>query len=459
LPSGRLFLEQISLDWNLVVMELWTEYEGRTIDGIFPLTKLLRPEGRSAFFLTSNGSGVPRVIRLIEPHFDEDDILARWRGVAALNHPNILKLEEFGQVALDDAPLLYAVMEPVDANLGDVLIEHRLGLPDARQLAVSVVSALDSLHSHGFIHEHVEPANVFAVGEVVKLRSDCIREAPEGDEGFELKKRDVYDFSVLLLRGLTQQTTLEAAASDLPLSAPFDQIVRNGMSGKWGVAEITTALATETASPVVSESRANAGTSTASFNGALPKLVSVVESPAANRVRVGVDRGVDGERSEVKLGTKLMVGLAAVLVLGLGWHFLSDRRADSAVSQPATATQVPAPTSSGKAPTPPSAASSSSTGRKQQATEARNQWRVIAYTYNHEDQAQHKVTVVAQAHPELHPEVFSPTGNAPYLVAIGGPMSRDEAFALAQKARSEGLPGDTYAQNYGAPDTDRSGRK
>jgi eukaryotic-like serine/threonine-protein kinase len=48
----------------------------------------------------------------------------------------------------------------------------------------------------------------------------------------------------------------------------------------------------------------------------------------------------------------------------------------------------------------------------------------------------------------LRPEVFTPNGRAPYLVTVGGVMSRDEAFAMARKARSEGLPRDSYAQNY-----------
>jgi hypothetical protein len=203
-------------------MELWTEYEGRTIDGAFPLTKLLRPEGRSAFFSTSNGTGIPTVIRLIESHFDDEEILARWRGVAALEHPNILKLDGFGQVVLDDTSLVYAVMEPVDANLGDVVASQRLTVPEVRQLASSLVAVLEALHTLGFVHEHVEAANVLAVGEVVKLRSDCIREAPEGNEGRELKKRDVHDMAVVLLEALTQQRT--SSAANPPLPAPFDRI-------------------------------------------------------------------------------------------------------------------------------------------------------------------------------------------------------------------------------------------
>ena len=69
-------------------MNLWNEYEGRSIDGLFPLERLIRPEGRSAFFTTSS-AGVSTVIRLIESHFDEDEILARWAGVSDLHQPNL----------------------------------------------------------------------------------------------------------------------------------------------------------------------------------------------------------------------------------------------------------------------------------------------------------------------------------------------------------------------------------
>jgi cell division septation protein DedD len=74
---------------------------------------------------------------------------------------------------------------------------------------------------------------------------------------------------------------------------------------------------------------------------------------------------------------------------------------------------------------------------------------VVAYTYNREAQAQQKATSVAAKHPELKPEVFTPNGHAPYLVTVGGTMSREEAFALVKKAKGQGwLPRDGYAQNY-----------
>ena len=438
-------------------MELWTEYEGRTIDGLFPLTKLLRPEGRSAFFLTSNGNGVPRVIRLIEPHFDEEEILARWSGVAALNHPNILKLEKFGQVELEDGSFLYAVMEPVDANLGEVVVQQRLTLPETRQLAQSLIAALDCLHSHGFVHEHIEPAHIFAVGEIVKLRSDCIREAPEDHEGHELKRRDLHDFGVVLLQALTQRTTLDPAARSA-LPAPFDRIVPRAISGDWGVSDIAAALETADAPPagpsrnlppIAPASNAKADSSEPAVT---PNTVPVEMAPSPNRVRVPWE---DQPRKAGLSPKWIVIGLAAVLLLWLGWHFLSAHPAAPVTPQPeASAPIAPANSAPTKpSPAPAATARASANPRPLPATEipsrdSHNEWRVIAYTYNHQDQAQHKADVVAQAHPDLHPEVFTPTGHAPYLVAIGGFMSRDEAFALAQKVRNQGLPRDTYAQNY-----------
>ena len=430
-------------------MELWTEYEGRTIDGSFPLTKLLRPEGRSAFFSTSNGTGIPRVIRLIESHFDEDEILARWRRVATLDNSNVLKLEEFGQVVLDGTSLVYAVMEPVDDNLGDVLNGQRLTVPETRQLAASLIAVLEALHTHGFVHEHVEAANVFAVGEIVKLRSDCIRETPEGEEGRELKRRDVRDLAVVLLQALTQKQTLEAAARDLPLPAPFDQIVPKGMSGEWGLAEIAAALE---AAPQADAARTTPSPVAAVLpESSTPESKMTATSPSPDRIRIPME---DRPRSAAS-GTRWMVlaGLATVvLFLWLGKHFV-DRRSASPISA-AQQASTPAPVaeshaiSSASASTPAAPTANVPRNQNTDAAAVRTQWRVVAYTYNHEGQAQQKSATISKRYPDLRPEVFTPTGQAPYLVTIGGAMARDEAFALATKARIEGLPRDTYAQNY-----------
>ena len=75
-------------------------------------------------------------------------------------------------------------------------------------------------------------------------------------------------------------------------------------------------------------------------------------------------------------------------------------------------------------------------------------WYVIAFTYNHEDQARTKASRLNARHTGMHAEVFSPHGHAPYLVSLGGPMSRDEAEAVLHRARRSGMPRDTFIRNY-----------
>jgi hypothetical protein len=180
------------------------------------------------------------------------------------------------------------------------------------------------------------------------------------------------------------------------------------------------------------------------------------------RVRVPVEEEPRG--LELK---KIAYGVGALLlVLLLIWFFVhgrasssSSRGAVQSAAAPAVSAQGDAG-SAGRAGSAPSAASPNPavdpnpaanvpTVQRQAAVgNGRDQWRVVAFTYNHESQAQQKAAAIAQKHSELRPEVFTPNGRAPYLVTVGGAMSRDEAFALARKARSEGLPRDLYAQNY-----------
>ena len=443
-------------------MNLWTEYEGRTIDGAYPLTKLIRPEGRSAFFSTPNGTGAPTVIRLIESHFDGEDILVRWRGMEALNHPNLVKLKKFGHVMVDETPLVYAVMETVDGNLAEILQERPLTVEETREVATSLLSALEALHGSGFVHEHVEAANVMAVGETIKLRSDCIRETLEGEEGAALKRKDVRDFALVLAEALTQRK-----AADRMLPTPFDEIVRKGVSGDWGLAQIGAALKGKGAAAGI-EFRSAGGASPMVRPVAVPVARSAdvppiarpavaastpIERPAvaapsvARRLRVPVDeeRGKIGPR-----GIAYLVG--TVLILLLGWVFLHKRPVDSSGAVPARTPvvqpDVPAGQSRSYSVPVPVAKASAAVPAAASAVGGSGRWRVIAFTYNQADQAQHKAAEIAQSHPDLNPSVFTPSGHAPFLVALGGPMSKQDAFALSGKAKREGLPKDVYAQNY-----------
>jgi hypothetical protein len=492
-------------------MQLWTDYEGVTIDGVFPLRKLLMPEGRSAFFSTAGANGEPTVVRLIECHFDEQEILARWRCVEALSHPNFLKFERFGQTELDGRPVVYAVFEKVDANLAEVLDRGILTVEDAAQLASSLVAALDVLHIHGFIHEHIQPSNIFAVSSVVKLRSDCIREAPEGEEGRAAKQRDVHDLATVLLQALTQRSSVEGIP-DSALPPPFGQIIRNGLDSTWELKNIQAALTRHFGSnqPATPKSVAAAPATTAADAAvAGQKAPSAAAKPSTrpdeqislpldrnpqdrnapyaraatpkdtwdrkdtrdrkdtwNRKDTwdGKDRGGDAPGFSLR-SRWIGVGIGALLLLLCTWaltHAWSGHRhaaaPAAAVSQPAVlqpAVSQPTPQSATQSPKQivtspaPQPVAADVPGVNLPASAGpRADWRVIAYTYNRRPDAEKKVSDLAHTHPELQPVVFTPSGHAPYLVSIGGVMDRDAAHALARRSRSLELPHDMYAQNY-----------
>jgi eukaryotic-like serine/threonine-protein kinase len=447
-------------------MQLWTEYEGVTVDGVFPLKKLLLPEGRSAFFSTANGRGEPTVMRLVECHFDEEEILTRWRSVDALGHPNFLKIERFGQLALDDRPVVYAVFERVDANLAEVVARSRLTGPEAAQLASTLASALETLHTHGFVHEHVELHNVFTVGDVVKLRSDCIREAPEGDAGLAAKRRDVQNLAMLLAKALTPNGNPDAAGE---LSSPFNEMVRNGLSGTWGLAEIKAAAQGWQASSRSSNGRRSSSASTPVYQPVHPSVPAPPPSassrpePPELRPTIVAGRAFRQEypARDLKTGLSLrnqwigVAALAVIIVLTAGWllahlhgHHAGAVASPSVLSAKAIAAERSTTDPDSSDVPAAGAIPEQRAGQSPAATPA--QWRVVAYTYNSRADAQKMSAAIDGKHPGLRPEVFSPNGHAPYLVTVGGVMTKREALAWVRRLRRSGLPRDTYAQNYSA---------
>jgi len=179
----------------------------------------------------------------------------------------------------------------------------------------------------------------------------------------------------------------------------------------------------------------------------------------ASRIRVHVN----DEPSRV--GPRgIAYGLAALLIILLGWYFVHSRSASP--SEAVQKTPAPAPVAQENAPVAAKSSAATVAGANpassaagvtrnagvsaQQNTpgDSRGHWRVIAFTYSREDQAQQKVAEIAQSHPDLNPTVFAPNGHGPFLVTLGGPMSMEDAFAFSGKAKREGMPKDTYAQNY-----------
>ncbi|UCH33673.1 MAG: serine/threonine-protein kinase, partial [Armatimonadota bacterium] len=99
---------------------------------------------------------------LPEKFADDTDALRRFereaKAVAALAHPNILAIYDFGTV--EGAP--YAVMELLEGHsLSELLHEGPLPPRKAATLARQVAEGLAAAHDRGIIHRDLKPENIF----------------------------------------------------------------------------------------------------------------------------------------------------------------------------------------------------------------------------------------------------------------------------------------------------------
>jgi serine/threonine protein kinase len=454
-------------------MQLWTEYEGRKIAETYTLGKLLRSEGRNGFFSTADTSGQAAVIRLTEAHYDEDELLKRWQQVADMHQSNLIGIERFGQTDFDGVAITYALMEANDANLGDVLRERPLTVAETTQVGRAVYSALAALHASGLVHEHIEPVNVLAVGETVKLRSDCVRECiadiefntPEGCAA--LRRRDVHDFGILLLQCLTLEKRYNPG---LNLPDIFRRLIPHMLDGTWSLEQVGQLLnppapaanpgplsGAATARSASAKTQAEAGAAAKAVKpkqpeqGALPLEASSVAAPATDpMLRYRREVSEDSSRSGFSLRPWLLGGVAVLIVcIIVIWHFVSAKSAAPS-SQTATSSQTAPSQIATPQAAPPSARHAARPAANPAPITAAHApgWYVIAWTYNHQSQAQTKAERINARHQGFRAEVFSPRGGAPYLISLGGPMSEPQAKELQQRARRSGLPRDTYIRNY-----------
>jgi hypothetical protein len=468
-------------------MHLWTEYEGTTLAG-YPLHRLHRSEGRNAFFLTTKPDGQPAILRLTEAHFDETELVGRWTKTAAVVHPNLQAILHIGRTTYDNVPLAFCLIEPTDDSLSDVLRERALSSTETKEVAEAVAGALAALHAAGLVHEHIDATNVFAMGETVKLRSDCARECtgdfeadtPEAREA--LRQADVRDFGLLLLRCLTVDWQ---GSISMPLPSPFDRIIPRLLDGTLTaeglVAILRPVVVAPLPTPAIVPSPASSPASGAVLSTQGPAASdagSVTQSPvyagmpkpstyaastvAEKRNSVGslgegiLHRVRPMNSRPVSRKTWIASGTAAAMLGLILWNTARDTKPpvaeshtvsaeDAAPKQPIGAIKTSAVQTAAK----PSAITDRHASQDSLvASGVQAGWHVIAYTYNYEQQAQAKAEQLRRRYVGLQPQVFSPTGHAPYFVALGGPSDSVRAMAIRNRARQAGLPRDTYARNF-----------
>ena len=122
--------------------------------------------------------GRPVAIKLLHVHHAEDaKEIARFqreaRAIAALRHPNIVQVHDFGRTR---DGFLYLVMEFLEGRTLQAIIREEAPM-DPDSVIDYLVQALDGLaeaHSHGIIHRDLKPENLFCASigrrnEVIKL--------------------------------------------------------------------------------------------------------------------------------------------------------------------------------------------------------------------------------------------------------------------------------------------------
>jgi TonB family protein len=216
--------------------ESWKRWQGRTVDGRFPLQNYLGSSDHSAVFLTvtqPSGDGSEKAaIKLIPAGaVDANHQFLRWKAASELSHPNLIRIFEAGRGELDGTDLLYIVMEYAEENLSQILPERALTAEEARGMLAPVLRALQFVHDKGFVHGHIQPSNILAAGDEVKLSSDALSMAGERNSGARaasaydppeaatgaILTADPWQLGMTLIEVLTQRLP---AWDRAPMSAP-----------------------------------------------------------------------------------------------------------------------------------------------------------------------------------------------------------------------------------------------
>src|ERR1700751_5702433 len=157
---------------NLEATKIW---ERQIVDGRFSLTRWLGGSDQSAAYLTEVGSDKAVIKLAASESLDANLQLLRWQQASQLSHPHLLRVLTLGRWEIEGSRLLYVVMEYAEENLSEILSQRVLTSEETRDLLQSVLDALSYLHREGFVHGRVQPSNILAQGNQIKLSLDCIR--------------------------------------------------------------------------------------------------------------------------------------------------------------------------------------------------------------------------------------------------------------------------------------------
>jgi eukaryotic-like serine/threonine-protein kinase len=364
----------------------------------YSLQELLGESKGAAFFRTTFGPEQrPAVLKLIPETSSAagEEQLKLWRIAARIAHPNMLRLLDHGRADEEGGDhFLYAVFEFPDDTLAGAVGRGPLSAEETREVLVAVVEGLRYIHSQGLVHTAVDPSHVVAVGNQIKLATDTLC-LPSRDATTAEDVRSLGALVYQLISGRRVEPGTDPDLSSIP--EPFRSIIQHSLvhdpNQRWSPPQLAAAIdspPSQDASPL-EPARPARSVSSRTF----PKWIYVA-TPVFLIVLILVFR-------EIK------------------------PRPEPIAARPAPVAQTPL------APKPASTRS----------------WRVIAYTYSRRAVADKKAQSINRKWSGAQAEVLAPGTGKPgaYLVALGGPMNRDEAVRFLKTARSKGMPRAAYVRS------------
>jgi len=189
----------------------------QVIDGRYTIKRRLGIGGMAEVYLAIDESlGREVALKVLNPALAADPAFVERfkreaRAVAALNHPNIVAIYNWGEYD----GMYYIVMEYVPGeNLKEQLRQVR-ALPeeDALAIAVLVANALEAAHVRGIVHRDVKPHNILL--------------APDG-------RVKVTDFGIAWAAGASQLTATNAVLGTAHYLSP-EQVTHHAIDGRTDV--------------------------------------------------------------------------------------------------------------------------------------------------------------------------------------------------------------------------------
>jgi TonB family protein len=198
------------------------DWVGSLIDQRFPLFEWLGSSESGELFRTELPGPqtqkaairlVPAEVEGAQAQFDD------WAQAEGLSHPHLLRIFESGRGRIDENEFLYVVMELPDEALAHILPTRALSAAETGDMLPPVLDALAYLHSQGLVHGHLNPANILAVDDRLKLSTDKLQQtghprkleggpriydAPEIAHGDLTPASDIWSLGVTLVEALTQ---------------------------------------------------------------------------------------------------------------------------------------------------------------------------------------------------------------------------------------------------------------